>query len=160
MHSKRRAALALMLARDSLLTCHRLARHIVDEIDGSSAKRWGQAYARRIELFESMMRCLIDYGVKPGDLQEKLKTVPTEDRVPVTLESVMAAEATLERHLEFSLRASMEDPDLHRLLASAFEEVRQFRTALEIQPVPADAQPGMFPTAASRVPHYVGTALQ
>jgi hypothetical protein len=149
-----------MLARDSLLTCHRLARHIVDELDGASAKRWGQAYARRIELFESMMRCLIDFGVKPGDLQNKLKVVPTEDRVPVNLESIIAAEATLERRLEFSLRNTMEEPELHRLLARAFEEVRQFRTALELSPATAEATRGVFPDAAARVPQYVGTALQ
>jgi hypothetical protein len=162
MHSKRRAALALMLARDALLACHRLARHIVDELDGPSAKRWGQAYARRIELFESMMRCLIDYGVRPGDLQNKLKTVPTEERVPVNLESIMAAEATLERHLEFSLRTSMDDQELHRLLAKAFEEVRQFRTTLELDPTRSPSRPGSAfqGGARTRPAAYEGATLQ
>ncbi len=162
MHPKRRAALALMLARDSLLSCHRLARHIVEEIDGAGAKQWGQAYARRIELFESMMRCLIDYGVRPGDLQNKLKTVPTEELVPVNLEAVLEAEAKLEQHLAFSLRTSLDDPELYRLLARAFDEVRQFRSALEIEPAREQAAAEDYPSRSSASAHagYAGALLQ
>jgi hypothetical protein len=162
MHPKRRAALALMLARDSLLSCHRLARHIVDEVDGGRAKAWGQAYARRIELFESMMRCLIDYGVRPGDLQAKLKSVPTEEKVPVNLEAVLEAEARLERHLQFSLRNTIDDPELYRLLAQAFEQVRQFRTHGEFErlPVPRHEETP-FPGATTQLAGgLAGTALQ
>lgn len=154
MHPKRRAALALMLARDSLLSCHRLARHIVDEIDGTVAQAWGQAYARRIELFESMMRCLIDYGVRPGDLQAKLKAVPTEEKVPVTLATVLAAEARLERRLNYALRASLEDPELQSLFARAFDEVRHFRASVEIDP--ATTTPARMAAATGGKPRAVG----
>ncbi|WP_157505524.1 hypothetical protein [Geminicoccus roseus] len=160
MHPKRRAALTLMLARDSLLSCHRLARHIVEEIDGVGAKQWGQAYARRIELFESLMRCLIDYGVRPTDLQNKLKTVPTEEKVPVNLASVLEAEGRLERHLGFSLRAGIEDPELARLLARAFEEVRHFRAALELESVAAaPAGRDYAPVSVDKCPEFAGAVL-
>jgi len=152
-----------MLARDSLLSCHRLARHIVEEIDGAGATQWGQAYARRIELFESMMRCLIDYGVRPGDLQDKLKTVPTEEKVPVSLATVLEAEARLERHLNFALRMILDDPELYRLLARAFKEVRQFRAAVGIDPSSAPPVVGEHygsGVSAGRHPEYVGALLQ
>ena len=107
------------------------------------------------------MRCLIDYGVRPGDLQAKLKSVPTEEKVPVDLEAVLEAEARLERHLEFSLRSMIDDPEMCRLLAQAYEQVRQFRTHNELGELPAKAQAAStFPAAASHAGALAGTALQ
>ena len=155
MYTKHRAALALMLARDSLLSCHRLARHLVDDVDGAGTTAWQRTYAQRVELFESMMRCLIDYGMRPGDLQEKLRTVPTEEKVAVDLAAVIQAEGKLERRLDYFLRGSLDDPELQRLLVKALADVRSFRE-LTI----ARQSPGAITVPVDRSSHQAGRTLE
>ena len=94
-----------------------------------------------------MMRWLVGQGVRPADLQAKLRRVPIHQWQSIDLADVAAAAARHEPRLEFFSNIDLQHSQLEHSLDDALANVRAFRGATAASPGLAISQAKSEPIA-------------